>query len=57
MSDEKKICPLKFGGQNFFAQNVNCESERCAWWCKWTESCALVAIAQQIEMNGRRGYE
>lgn len=44
--DKKKIsCPLKFGGQNFFAQEPWCEKELCAWWVKYNKSCALCTIA------------
>ena len=46
--DNKKVCPLKFGGQNSFAQDCYCEEKNCAWWCEWTKSCAMAAIPAEI---------
>lgn len=48
MKDKTLLCPLKFGGQNFFAQSPECEKENCAWWCDWDECCALTAIPAEI---------
>lgn len=45
MNSENKICPMKFGGQNKFAPDLFCEEERCAWWCKCNQSCALPTLA------------
>lgn len=44
--ENKKLCPLMFqiyNGQGY-PQDYLCEEENCAWYCNWTESCAMVAI-------------
>jgi hypothetical protein len=46
--ENKKVCPLKFCGQNNFAQTPWCEKEDCAFWCGWASCCALVAIPSEI---------
>lgn len=48
MEDKNKACPLKFSGQNNFAQTPWCEKEDCAWWCDWQGGCALVANAAEL---------
>ena len=48
MEDERKACPLKFGGQNSFAQTPWCEKEKCALWCGFDCCCALVSVSVEI---------
>ena len=54
---ENKFCPMKATGPNSYAQEPNCEEEKCAWWCKWCECCALVAIPAHMEMEATHGKD
>jgi hypothetical protein len=47
--DKTSLCPLKFAGSlNLCVNALYCEKEKCAWWCSWSNSCALVAIPGEI---------
>ena len=37
--EDIKFCPLR---------SVMCDKEKCAWWCKWLDCCAMVAIPAEI---------
>lgn len=43
-----KVCPLKFMNKNILDENFNCEQDGCAWWCSWSNSCAMVSIPSEI---------
>ena len=30
-------------------ESFKCEEEKCAWWCEWTKSCAMVAIPAELD--------
>ena len=49
--ESKKVCPLKFAIATFRDDPLcyQCEEEKCAWWCQWTESCAMVAIPAELD--------
>ena len=47
--DNKKVCPLKFLKTASFMESFKCEEEKCAWWCEWTKSCAMVAIPAELD--------
>ena len=49
--ENKKVCPLKFTIGTFRDDPLcyQCEEEKCAWWCQWTESCAMVAIPAELD--------
>lgn len=49
--ESKKVCPLKFTIGVFRDDPLcyQCEEEKCAWWCQWTESCAMVAIPAELD--------
>ena len=47
--DNKKVCPLKFLKTESFMESFKCEEEKCAWWCEWTKSCAMVAIPVELD--------
>ena len=46
---DNKVCPMKFLKKETFSENFKCEEEKCAWWCEWTKSCAMVAIPAEID--------
>ena len=46
--NNKKVCPLKFLKTASPIESFRCEEEKCAWWCEWTKSCAMVAIPAEI---------
>lgn len=44
-----KLCPLlTITPQHVGKQTYFCMREECAWWCEWTDCCALVAIPAEI---------
>lgn len=49
--ESKKVCPLKFTIATFRDDPLcyQCEEEKCAWWCEWTKSCAMVAIPVELD--------
>ena len=58
--NDKKICPMKFGGSNSYAQDPWCDEENCAWWCRWNKACAAVTIPDtlyDIARNGEAAHE
>ena len=46
--EPKKMCPMKFLKKQIMFEGFECEKEKCAWWCEWTKSCAMVAIPAEI---------
>ena len=54
-NQNRKACPMKFGGQNSFAQDAWCEKEECAWWISCDNNCAVTlsraTCAQQEREN------
>lgn len=43
--NQKKLCPFL----SMTPQHASdCVEEECAWWCEWTDCCALVAIPAEI---------
>lgn len=48
MEEHEPVCPLKFCGQNCFAQTPWCEKKNCAWWYEAYSCCALKAIPAEI---------
>lgn len=55
--NEQKFCPVKATGPNSYAQDAFCEEEKCAWWCRWNESCAIVAIPDTLYDVARNGED
>ena len=55
--ESKKVCPLKFTIGVFRDDPLcyQCEEEKCAWWCQWTESCAMVAIPAELDDQAANG--
>jgi hypothetical protein len=49
VSGEKHVCPLKFGGQNEYAQDCFCEEGMCAWWDNRHDCCAVVGVAVALD--------
>lgn len=54
MAELTKICPiLSTSSKMSDLVGVNngavlCQSEECAWWCEWSNRCALAAIPAEI---------
>ena len=53
MAKDKKICPLTYtSGKGAYDQEVSdfdyCKKEKCAWWGKSTEDCAILMIGNYI---------
>lgn len=39
------ICPLRrLGGRLPY----ECDRDKCAWWCDWSQSCAIVTLPAEI---------
>ena len=49
MTPGKKVCPMKFSMHGLYSEKCECNQEMCAWWCEWTESCAMVSVAVSVE--------
>lgn len=39
------ICPLKFTGKLQHPLLIQCDKGKCAWWCEYNRSCAILTIA------------
>ena len=42
------ICPM-MSFQKPYAETVNCQEERCAWWNKNCGKCAIATLAESSE--------
>ena len=49
MAEIKKICPLPDIGF--------CKKEKCAWWIKQEQCCAIVVIADNLNILGAQVAE
>lgn len=52
MTDFSRICmvkdSIKDGALCPLNKFYSCRKEKCAWWCEWTSSCAMVTIPAEI---------
>lgn len=48
MTETEKICPLQF---------AFCKKEKCAWWIKQVQCCAIVVIADNLNILGAQVAE
>ena len=51
--ENRKVCPFKTINMNAW-HDMNCEKQNCAWWCEWTDRCAMVTIHAEIS---NRAYD
>jgi len=43
-----KLCPLAAQGYMRNYDMAECKEEKCAWWCKDTQNCAICEIAERL---------
>lgn len=37
-------CPMTMNG----SYGYQCEKDNCAWWCAWSNSCAITVLASEM---------